>query len=160
ILGTPFYMSPEQAQGNRTVDSRSDLWSMGVIAFECLTGKRPFYSDGLGDLVLAICVREIPVPSSIGSVPIGFEAWWNRAVARDPERRFKGAKELTVWLRAALGLEPRDIAREAPQAAPDIEVTSAPDTARDDAPETPPTDPVPGMQPNFASGVVTVRADE
>jgi serine/threonine protein kinase len=158
ILGTPFYMSPEQAQGNRTVDSRSDLWAMGVIAFECLTGKRPFYSDGLGDLVLAICVRDIPLPSAIASVPIGFDAWWNRAVARDPEKRFQTAKELTEALRDALGLEPRDVARESPRAAPDIEVTSAPDTGRD----TPPTDPVPGM--HAASGVVssavTLRADE
>jgi serine/threonine-protein kinase len=158
ILGTPFYMSPEQAQGNRTVDSRTDLWAMGVIAFECLTGKRPFYSDGLGDLVLAICVRDIPQPSSIASVPIGFDAWWNRAVARDPEKRFQSARELTDALRDALGLEPREISREVPNAAPSIEVTSAPDTARD----TPPTDPVPGLH---ASGVVTqapitVRADE
>ena len=153
ILGTPFYMSPEQAQGNRTVDSRTDLWAMGVIAYECLTGKRPFYSDGLGDLVLAICVRDIPQPSAITSVPIGFDAWWNRAVARDPEKRFQTARELTDALREALGLEPRDAARESPRAAPDIEVTTAPDTARDTpAPETPPTDPVPGFH---ASGIVT-----
>ncbi|HVY28128.1 MAG TPA: serine/threonine-protein kinase [Polyangiaceae bacterium] len=158
ILGTPFYMSPEQAQGNRTVDSRSDLWSMGVIAFECLTGKRPFYSDGLGDLVLAICVRDIPVPSEVAAVPIGFDAWWHRAVARDPEKRFQTAKELTESLREALGLESRDPAREAPHAAPDIEVTSAPDTARD----TPPTDPVPGMHASgvVTSGAVTIKADD
>jgi serine/threonine protein kinase len=141
ILGTPFYMSPEQAQGNRTVDLRTDLWAMGVIAFECLTGKRPFYSDGLGDLVLAICVREIPQPSEIASVPIGFDAWWNRAVARDPEKRFQSAKELTDSLREALGIEPREVVREAPNSAPEIRVTSAPQTDRD----TPPTDPVPGM---------------
>src|SRR3954464_10475322 len=128
ILGTPFYMSPEQAQGNRTVDSRTDLWAMGVIAFECLTGKRPFYSDGLGDLVLAICVRDIPQPSSLASVPIGFDAWWNRAVARDPEKRFQTARELTDALREALGLEPRDNSRDLPQAAPQIEISSAADT--------------------------------
>jgi serine/threonine-protein kinase len=157
ILGTPFYMSPEQAQGNRTVDSRSDLWSMAVIAFECLTGKRPFYSDGLGDLVLAICVRDIPVPSSIGSVPLGFDAWWARAVARDPEKRFQTAKELTESLREALGLEPKELVREAPHAAPEIEVTSAPDTSRD----TPPTDPVPGMLASMVSSkAVTVHTDD
>ncbi|HEY3499793.1 MAG TPA: serine/threonine-protein kinase, partial [Polyangiaceae bacterium] len=72
ILGTPYYMSPEQAQGNKAVDHRSDLWSLGVIAFECLTGKRPFYSDGLGDLVLTICVRDLPVPSDVAPVPLGF----------------------------------------------------------------------------------------
>jgi serine/threonine-protein kinase len=161
ILGTPFYMSPEQAQGNRTVDSRSDLWSMGVIAFECLTGKRPFYSDGLGDLVLAICVREIPQPSAVASVPIGFDAWWNRAVARDPEKRFQSARELTDALREALGLEPRDNSRDGLRAAPAVEVTSAPD-APDTARDTPPTDPVPGLRPSsaFTHSPVTVRADE
>ncbi|MGC4067759.1 MAG: serine/threonine-protein kinase [Polyangiaceae bacterium] len=49
LVGTPYYMSPEQAQGNKTVDHRSDLWALGVIAFEMLTGKRPFDSDALGD---------------------------------------------------------------------------------------------------------------
>jgi len=109
ILGTPYYMSPEQAQGNKTVDHRSDLWSLGVIAFECLTGKRPFYSDGLGDLVLQICIRDIPVPSEFGSVPVGFDAWFARAVNRDPEARFQSARELTEALREVLGGESRDL---------------------------------------------------
>lgn len=103
ILGTPYYMSPEQAQGNKTVDHRSDLWSLGVIAFECLTGKRPFYSDGLGDLVLQICIRDIPIPSESSSVPVGFDAWFARAVARDPEARFQSARELSDALREVLG---------------------------------------------------------
>jgi len=168
ILGTPFYMSPEQAQGNRTVDSRSDLWSMGVIAFECLTGKRPFYSDGLGDLVLAICVRDMPVPSEVASVPIGFDAWWQRAVARDPDKRFQSAKELTDALREALGLESREL-RELPRAAPDIEVTSAP--APFEPHDPPPTDRMPGLSSSrilsteaasagTPGAAVQVRADE
>jgi serine/threonine-protein kinase len=125
ILGTPYYMSPEQAQGNKTVDARSDLWSLGVIAFECLTGKRPFYSDGLGDLVLQICIREIPVPSEVGSVPLGFDAWFARAVARDPDARFQSARELTDALREVLGGEARDLHWTAPE----VSVTS-----RDEAP--------------------------
>ena len=44
LLGTPYYMSPEQAEG-RDVDYRSDIWALGVIASECLTGQRPFNSD-------------------------------------------------------------------------------------------------------------------
>jgi len=153
ILGTPFYMSPEHAQGNRAVDSRSDLWSMGVIAFECLTGKRPFYSDGLGDLVLAICVRDIPVPSEFASVPIGFDGWWSRAVARDPDKRFQTAKELTDSLREALGLESREL-RELPRAAPEIEVTSAPAAAEAQR-DTPPTDRMPGAS---VSGILSTEA--
>jgi serine/threonine-protein kinase len=116
ILGTPYYMSPEQAQGNKTVDHRSDLWSLGVIAFECLLGKRPFYSDGLGDLVLQICIRDIPVPSAFGSVPVGFDAWFARAVARDPEMRFQSARELTDALREVLGGDARELVWTTPEA--------------------------------------------
>lgn len=108
ILGTPYYMSPEQAQGNKAVDHRSDLWSLGVIAFECLLGRRPFYSEGLGDLVLQICIRDIPIPSEVGSVPVGFDAWFARAVARDPDARFQSARELTDSLREVLGGDARE----------------------------------------------------
>ncbi len=115
ILGTPYYMSPEQAQGNKTVDTRSDLWSLGVIAFECLTGKRPFYSDGLGDLVLQICIRDIPIPSEVASVPIGFDAWFAKACAREPEARFQSARELTDALREVLGGEAREVQWTSPE---------------------------------------------
>jgi len=108
LLGTPYYMSPEQAQGNKAVDFRSDLWSIGVIAFECLTGQRPFFSEALGDLVLQICVRDLPVPSKLAPVPAGFDAWFARAIARDPERRFQSARELAEALRDSVGLEGRE----------------------------------------------------
>ena len=116
ILGTPYYMSPEQAQGNKTVDTRSDLWSLAVIAFECLTGKRPFYSDGLGDLVLQICIRDIPVPSEVASVPFGFDAWFAKACAREPDARFQSARELTDALREVLGGETREVQWTSPEA--------------------------------------------
>ncbi|HEX6764037.1 MAG TPA: serine/threonine-protein kinase, partial [Polyangiaceae bacterium] len=109
ILGTPYYMSPEQAQGNKTVDYRSDLWALGVIAFECIVGKRPFFSDGLGDLVLTICVRDLPVPSDTAPVPLGFDKWFARACAREPAHRFQSARELTEGLRDALGIEAREL---------------------------------------------------
>lgn len=105
LLGTPYYMSPEQAQGNKDVDTRSDLWALGVIAFECMTGKRPFSSDGLGDLVLQICIRDIPVPSEVVPVPPGFDEWFKKACARDPDARFQTARDLAESLRAALDLD-------------------------------------------------------
>ncbi len=104
LLGTPYYMSPEQAQGNKDIDARSDLWALGVIAFECLTGRRPFSSDGLGDLVLQICIRDIPVPSRIVPVPPGFDAWFEKACNRDPDARFQTARDLAESLREALDL--------------------------------------------------------
>lgn len=104
LLGTPYYMSPEQAQGNKDVDARSDLWALGVIAFECLTGKRPFSSDGLGDLVLQICIRDIPIPSNVVPVPSGFDNWFEKACTRDPDARFQTARDLAESLRDALDL--------------------------------------------------------
>lgn len=104
ILGTPYYMSPEQAQGNRAVDYRADLWALAIIVFECVTGKLPFQSDGLGDLILRICVHPIPVPSSFAQVPPGFDQWFARAATRDPQGRFQSAREFADALKVVLGV--------------------------------------------------------
>ncbi len=102
LLGTPYYMSPEQATGQKDVDHRSDLWAMAVITFECIVGRRPYQSDSLGDLVLQICSRPQPIPSHLTRVPPGFDAWFHKAQARDPDERFQSAKELTNALRQVL----------------------------------------------------------
>ena len=102
ILGTPFYMSPEQATG-QTVDHRADIWSYGVIACECLTGRRAFKGDSIGALFHAICMAEMPVPSQLNAVPAGFDAWFARAVARDKTARFQSIKEAAEELRVVCG---------------------------------------------------------
>ena len=102
LLGTPYYMSPEQATGDKGIDHRTDLWAMGVIAYECLCGRRPFQSDSLGDLVLQICAKPPPVPSQQAAVPMGFDAWFARATERDVTKRFQSARELVAALRAVL----------------------------------------------------------
>jgi serine/threonine-protein kinase len=102
VIGTPQYMSPEQARGDRAVDWRSDLWALGVIAFECLVGVRPFEAEGVGTLLVKICAEEIPVPSSMAPVPEGFDAWFARATQRDPDQRFQSAREMVDALRTAL----------------------------------------------------------
>lgn len=108
LLGTPFYMSPEQARGVRAVDYRSDLWSLAVIVFQCLTGQLPFESEGLGDLLSKIMFERMPVPSTVKpDLPASFDAWWARAAARDPEERFQSAKELADELAVALGVTQR-----------------------------------------------------
>ncbi len=103
LLGTPYYMSPEQINGTKEVDQRADLWALAVMAFELLTGSRPFQSDGLGELVLRICVEAPPIPSQRAPVPVGFDAWFARAVAHQPEQRFQTAAELLATLTVALG---------------------------------------------------------
>jgi serine/threonine protein kinase len=110
VVGTPCYMSPEQALGNKTIDHRADLWSLGVIAFECICGVRPFDSEALGDLIVQICARPLPVPSSIVAasgvpLPEGFDAWFAKACARDPNERFQSARELAESLRFLLSPE-------------------------------------------------------
>jgi hypothetical protein len=104
ILGTPYYMSPEQAEGNRSIDHRTDLWSLAVIAFECVTGRKPFQSEALGDLILQICVKPIKKPSAFETVPPAFDDWFAKATQRDPAQRFQSARELTSSLRAAAGI--------------------------------------------------------
>ncbi|MDI3281995.1 serine/threonine-protein kinase [Polyangium sp. 15x6] len=99
VVGTPCYMSPEQALGNKTIDQRADLWALGVIAYECVTGIRPFDSEALGDLIVQICARPLPVPSAVAPVPDGFDAWFAKACAREPNERFQTAKELAESLR-------------------------------------------------------------
>jgi serine/threonine-protein kinase len=93
LLGTPYYMSPEQAEGTRMVDFRTDIWAFGVIAFECMLGRRPFESEAFGGLLLAICTRPLPIPSAFGPVPAGFDEWFARTCAREPDRRFGSARE-------------------------------------------------------------------
>jgi serine/threonine-protein kinase len=104
FLGTPFYVSPEQARGKPT-DHRSDLWSLGVIAFQCLTGRPPFESEALGELMGMILYDDIPMPSQRNpELPPEIDAWWKRAAARDREQRFESAKDLADALGAAIGV--------------------------------------------------------
>jgi serine/threonine-protein kinase len=105
ILGTPQYMSPEQAQGTRTVDPRSDLWSLAIIAYECLTGQLPLDSKALGDLLVKIIVTPMPIPSQVDpQVPPGFDAWFAKATNRDPDLRFQNARAFADALAVSLGI--------------------------------------------------------
>jgi serine/threonine protein kinase len=105
VMGTPYYMSPEQISGAKGVDYRTDLWALGVIACQCLTGKLPFQADTIGGLVLAICTEPIPRPSQLGPAPVAFDAWFERALARQPAQRFQSARELAEELRRVCGVE-------------------------------------------------------
>jgi serine/threonine-protein kinase len=97
-MGTPYYMSPEQVEGKRAVDFRTDLWAMAVITSECMTGVRPFDGSTFGELLLNICARPIPPPSSQGLMLPGFDGWFAKATNRDAEQRFASAQELAATL--------------------------------------------------------------
>ena len=105
LVGTPHYMSPEQVKGIGEVDYRTDLWALGVIAYECITGELPFDSEGVGDLLIKISIGEMPVPSRVKpDVSPAFDAWFARACDRDPARRFASARDLAESLARVAGL--------------------------------------------------------
>jgi CheY-like chemotaxis protein len=100
LVGTVAYMSPEQAAGGRT-DARTDVWSLGVMLYEALTGERPFRGDTPGEVLDRIRTAE-PDLSSLGpEVPPGVTAVLRRALTRDPEERFADGRELLDALAAA-----------------------------------------------------------
>jgi len=100
VFGSPYYMSPEQAEGAKDLDHRTDIWSLAVVAYECLLGTLPFDGDALATIFLAICSRPIPVPSEHGPVPPGFDAWFSRGAQRDRNLRFQSVREAALELRS------------------------------------------------------------
>jgi len=118
VLGTPYYMSPEQARGTRAVDHRTDTWALGVIVFQCLTGRLPFEGTVLADLLMKICAEPIPPPSSFAPVPGGFDEWFRKATDRDPDRRFQSAIEMAEAFRQIAGAPSVSMAPSASYAAP------------------------------------------
>ncbi|MBI4704702.1 MAG: protein kinase [Deltaproteobacteria bacterium] len=97
ILGTPQYMSPEQARGAANIDHRADLWSLGVIVYQCLTGRLPFLGESAADVIVKICTEPAPPPSSIvPDLPPDVDAFFHKALARAPHERFGSAREMAA----------------------------------------------------------------
>ncbi|MBA3767411.1 MAG: tetratricopeptide repeat protein, partial [Acidobacteria bacterium] len=99
VMGTPRYMSPEQARG-LAVDARTDIWSLGVVLYEMLTGKQPFVGDTMTDILASILRNEAAPPSTLAEgLPTELDRIVLKTLSKDRAGRYRGAQDLLVELR-------------------------------------------------------------
>jgi hypothetical protein len=170
LLGTPHYMSPEQAAG-RPVDYRADLYAMGVILFECVTGTKPFHGDSLFDLLRKQVDMPPPLPASLRpDLPPAFGHLILTALAKAPDQRWPSAQAMSAALQQAVAALPPEHwapltagsttgAMRAPSGAPWTPPpgvapgASVPGFAPGSVPGMPPGTPAPGFAPGSVPGV-------
>ncbi|HEY0705753.1 MAG TPA: serine/threonine-protein kinase, partial [Polyangia bacterium] len=109
VLGTPLYMSPEQARGNEDVDVRADVWAVGVLLYECLTGEVPFRANNYLGVISQVLTQEIQPPSRLRpelGIPPAVEAVVMRAMAKDRNERYQDMATLERDLDRLLAGDP------------------------------------------------------
>jgi serine/threonine-protein kinase len=96
VVGSPLYMSPEQAKNSPDIDSRTDVWSLGVALFEALSGHHPWQGRGsVGELIVAICTEALPhIQDHAPWVPQKLAEVVHRAMSREPAERFQSMADL------------------------------------------------------------------
>jgi serine/threonine-protein kinase len=124
IIGTPAYMAPEQAQGT-DVDGRADIYALGIILFEMLTGRQPYEAD----TPMAVAIKHItepvpPIRQANPKLPEGMEAIIQRAMAKDKNQRFATAVEMTNALRDVARNEPTRLQTTVAPAQPTVKATA------------------------------------
>jgi serine/threonine protein kinase len=102
IVGTPAYMSPEQIRTACRVDGRADVFSLGVVLYEMLSGQRPFRGSWPSVLEQILYAAVTPVTSVNADIPIQLELIVARCLAKDPDQRYQGAGDLAAALRGWL----------------------------------------------------------
>lgn len=101
VIGTPFYMSPEQARGEKNIDGQSDIYSLGAILFEMLTGQRPYDADTPAGFIYKHIHEPVPNIRAIQpNLPLGAETVIEKAMAKNREERYATASEMAAALKA------------------------------------------------------------
>jgi serine/threonine-protein kinase len=110
VMGTPYYMSPEQCEGKANIDHRADIYSLGVILFEMATKNVPFGGEGYGEIIVKHITTPAPSPRAINPLlPYSVEAIIMRALAKRRDERFQTMEEFAAAL-----LDPEGYAASAP----------------------------------------------
>src|SRR5262249_25206847 len=99
MVGTPGYMAPEQARGEEEVDARADIFALGCVAFECLTGRRAFEADHVMAVLAKILLENVPrISDVLGDMPPDLDELVRRMVSKDAAERPRDASELVALL--------------------------------------------------------------
>lgn len=101
-LGTPYYMAPEQTSKTASVDQRADVYALGVVLYECVTGRKPFEAETYPQLVVRIHLGDYEPASSVCGISALIDGIIAKAMARKPELRFQAPAELAAALRDAV----------------------------------------------------------
>jgi serine/threonine-protein kinase len=103
ILGTPAYMSPEQIQGDKAIDGRSDIYALGVIFYQMLVGSTPFQAATPAKVMMMHLLEPVPnLLKALPTVPVSIEDWFEKTLAKEPEERHTNAIEMADHLKKAL----------------------------------------------------------
>jgi serine/threonine protein kinase/Flp pilus assembly protein TadD len=117
-VGTPAYMSPEQASGDHEIDGRSDIYSLGCVLYEMLTGEVPFTGPTAQAIIAKRFISPVPHVKAMRDVPDGLDELVTRALARAPVDRFATAGQLADAIGGSAGLQhtPPELRKNAPAA--------------------------------------------
>jgi hypothetical protein len=163
-VGTPSYMSPEQSGAAGAIDARTDLYTVGIVLFEMLTGRKPFQSDNVGEVILM--QRESPPPRLRSVAPDArfsaeLEALLDKAMSKLPEDRYQSAGDLAAALAATPEGKAAGVEVAAPKAdakAPEARAKSKAAPADGDAAKKAPPAPAPTVRQDAKTTVDTVSA--
>ncbi len=119
VIGTPYYMSPEQAKGSKHTDHRSDLYSVGVVLFECATGRVPFQADTFNELMFKIVLEPPPDPEVlVQGLDPRFATIIRKSMAREADARYQNAAEfqqaIAQWMPQRVQGRGQGYSRQAP----------------------------------------------